>query len=418
MRRLHKLAVAVAVVGLTTAACGGGGNSQKTATVAPVANGSSTSPSAGTSGGTSQSSASSSPSSSASTSAAPALVVIKPAGDGSDVDPASQIQVSVANGKLTSVTAQLSGGSAVDGTLDPSGASWTSANPVGIDHTYKVTAIAMGDNGKAQTVTSQFSTASPDNTYAGTYTPDPGTTYGIAQPVSITFDKSIPDRAAVEKQLTVTSDPPVAGSWHWFGSERVDWRPQQYWAPGTKVTLHMRLDGVKSGSLYGKQNRDVTFTIGRSLIATMDADTKKMTVVTGGKTTTLLTSSGKPGFETWNGTMVVLEKDQDISMNSDTVGIFGVNAYDIPNVYWDVRLTPSGTFVHAAPWNAGKFGNVNGSHGCIGMSTDDAEWFFNQVIPGDPVTVVNSKDTVRADNGFGDWNLSWSDWIAGSALPH
>ncbi|WP_049871539.1 L,D-transpeptidase [Catenulispora acidiphila] len=345
-------------------------------------------------------------------------MVIKPAANSSGVDPSSPIAVSVANGKLTSVTAQLSGGDAVSGTLDPSGASWTSANPVGIGHTYKVTAVAVGDDGKQQTATSQFTTSTPGNTYAGTYTPDPGTTYGVAQPVSITFDKPIPDKAAVEKQLTVTSDPPVAGSWHWFGSERVDFRPQQYWAPGTKVTLHMRLDGVKSGSLYGKQNRDVTFTIGRSLIATMNAATKRMTVTTGGKTTTLLTSSGKPGFETWNGTMVVLEKDQDIRMNSTTVGIFGVNAYDIPNVYWDVRLTPSGTFVHAAPWNAGKFGNVNGSHGCVGLSTSDAEWFFNQVIPGDPVTVVNSKDTVRADNGFGDWNLSWSDWIAGSALPH
>ena len=414
MRRLHKLAVAVALAGLT-AACGGGGNSARTAAVAPVANGSS---SAASAGGTSQTAASSAPSSSPPAKTSPALVVIKPAANSSDVDPSSQIQVSVANGKLTSVTAQLSGGSAVDGTLDPSGASWTSANPVGLGHTYKVTAVAVGEDGKQQTATSQFTTGTPGNTYAGTYTPDPGTTYGVAQPVSITFDKPIPDRTAVEKQLTVTSDPPVTGSWHWFGTERVDFRPQQYWAAGTKVTLHMRLDGVKSGALYGRQNRDVTFTIGRSLVATMDASAHKMTVTTGGKTTTLLTSSGKPGFETWNGTMVVLEKDQDIRMNSSTVGIFGVQAYDIPDVYWDVRLTPSGTFVHAAPWNEGKFGKVNGSHGCIGLSTSDAEWFFNQVIPGDPVTVVNSKDTVRADNGFGDWNLNWNDWISGSALPH
>lgn len=417
MRRLQKLAVAAAVAGLT-AACGGGGSSSKTTAVAPVGNGSSASSSASSPGGGSQNSAPSAPSSSSSALTSPALLVIKPAANSSGVDPSSPIAVSVANGKLTSVTAQLSDGDAVAGTLDPSGASWTSANPVGIGHTYKVTAVAVGDDGKQQTATSQFTTSTPGNTYAGTYTPDPGTTYGVAQPVSITFDKPIPDKAAVEKQLTVTSDPPVAGSWHWFGSERVDFRPQQYWAPGTKVTLHMRLDGVKSGSLYGKQNRDVAFTIGRSLIATMNAATKRMTVTTGGKTTTLLTSSGKPGFETWNGTMVVLEKDQDIRMNSSTVGIFGVNAYDIPDVYWDVRLTPSGTFVHAAPWNAGKFGNVNGSHGCVGLSTSDAEWFFNQVIPGDPVTVVNSKDTVRADNGFGDWNLSWSAWIAGSALPH
>ncbi|NUR31726.1 MAG: L,D-transpeptidase [Catenulispora sp.] len=396
------------------AGCGGGGSGSKASkTSGGNPSSGSTSPASGGSSGSSSSDPA--PSTSSSPSSA-AVVVIKPAANTSDADPASQIQVSVAKGKLTSVTAQLSGGDAVAGTLDASGASWTSNSPVGVGHTYLVTAVATGEDGKQQTATSQFTTAKPAGLFVGTYTPDNGTTFGIAQPVSVTFDKPIADKAAVEKQLTVTADPPVDGAWHWFNAQRVDWRPEKYWAPGTKVTLHMRLDGVKSGSLYGKQNRDATFTIGRALVATMDVNTKKMTVATGGKTTTLLTSSGKPGFETWNGTMVVLEKQQDIHMDSTTVKIFGVNAYDIPHVYWDVRLTPSGTFVHGAPWNEGKFGKVNGSHGCIGLSSSDAEWFFNQVIPGDPVTVVNSKDTVKADNGFGDWNLSWADWTAGSAL--
>ncbi len=411
MRRLPPVAAA-AVLMLFLAACGGNGGSPKTTSGSPPSGGQSAS-----SGPASASGASPGQTSGASVGGA-ALIVIKPGTNSADVDPASQISVSVANGKLTSVTAQLSGGDAVAGTLDATATSWTSTNPVGIGHTYGVTAIATGDDGKQQTVTSTFSTAKPSALFLGTYTPDGGSTVGVAQPVSITFDKPIADRAAVEKQLTVTADPPVGGSWHWFGSQRVDYRPQQYWAAGTKVTLHMRLDGVKSGSSYGKQNRDVAFTIGRSLVATMDVNTHQMTVVTGGKTTTLPVSSGKIGFETWNGTMVVLEKVQDIRMNSATVGIFGVNAYDIPDVYWDVRLTPSGTFVHAAPWNVGKFGHINGSHGCIGMSTSDAQWFWNQVILGDPVTVVNSKDTVRADNGFGDWNLSWADWTAGSAALH
>lgn len=398
---------AVAALSLALAGCGGGGGPSKAAAAGGTTAAAGSPTSAGSPGV---------PVATSTTAGAPATVVIKPAADATGVDPSSAISVSVADGKLTSVTAQVSGGSAVDGTLDPSGASWTSANPVGIGHTYAVTAVAVGDDGRQKTVTSTFSTATPSATFLGTYTPDAGSTVGVAQPVSITFNTSVQNRAAVEKQLSVTSDPPVAGSWHWFGSERVDWRPQQYWAPGTKVTLHMRLDGVKSGSSYGKQDRDVTFTVGRSLVATMDAAKHEMTVVENGTTKTLLTSSGKTGFETWNGTMVVLEKMQDISMNSSTVGIFGVNAYDIPNVYWDVRLTPSGTFVHAAPWNEGKFGKVNGSHGCIGLSTSDAEWFFDQVIPGDPVTVVNSKDTVSPSNGFGDWNLSWTDWTAGSAI--
>ena len=406
MRRVPVLA-AIAALSLFLAGCGGGGSTKSAQP--PGSAGSSTPAAANPSG--------SQPSATPAAAGA-AVVVITPATNTTQVDPAAQISVSVAHGKLTSVTAQLSGGAAVAGTLAADASSWTSAAPVGVGHTDGVTATATGDDGRQQTVTSTFSTAQPASLFVGTYAPENGATVGVAQPVSITFDKPIADKAAVEQQLTVTADPPVSGSWHWFGSQRVDYRPQQYWAPGTKVSLKMRLDGVKSGSSYGKQNRDVSFTVGRSLVATMDANTHMMSVVADGKTTTLPVSSGKPGFETWNGTMVVLEKTQDIRMDSSTVGIFGVNAYDIPDVYWDVRLTPSGTFVHAAPWNAGKFGHVNGSHGCIGMSTSDAQWFFDQVIPGDPVTVVNSKDTVRADNGYGDWNLSWADWTAGSAVQH
>jgi len=85
-------------------------------------------------------------------------------------------------------------------------------------------------------------------------------------------------------------------------------------------------------------------------------------------------------------------------------------------VKWDVQLTPSGTYAHAAPWNEGKFGVVNGSHGCIGMSTSDAKWFYDQVRLGDPVTVVNSVDTVATNNGYGGWNVGWATWQQGSAL--
>src|SRR2546423_3316365 len=150
MRRLHKLAVATAVVALA-AGCGGGGSGSKASNT-----------SVGNTSSGSHSPASSAPSSPAPTSSSPdasaTVVVIKPAADTANADPASQIQVSVANGKLTSVTAQLSGGNAVAGTLDPSGASWTSADPIGIGHTYLVTAVAMGDDGKQQIATSQFST--------------------------------------------------------------------------------------------------------------------------------------------------------------------------------------------------------------------------------------------------------------------
>src|SRR5512139_2473313 len=269
MRRLV-LAVATSALSLVLAACGGDGSAKSSAP-----------PGAATSAGAPASSGAppDASQSSATPAGGPAVLVITPAPNTSNVDPAAQISVSVAHGRLTSVTAQLSGGAPVDGTLSADGTSWTSTAPVGIGHTYGVTAMATGDDGKQQTASSTFSTGQPSSVFVGTYFPENGSTVGIAQPVSITFTKPITDKATVERQLTVTADPPVSGSWHWFGSQRVDYRPQQYWTPGTKVSLKMRLDGVKSGSSYGKQNRDVTFTVGRSLVATMDANTHVMTVV-------------------------------------------------------------------------------------------------------------------------------------------
>ncbi|MDX6764988.1 L,D-transpeptidase, partial [Streptomyces sp. F8] len=70
------------------------------------------------------------------------------------------------------------------------------------------------------------------------------------------------------------------------------------------------------------------------------------------------------------------------------------------------------------------FGTTNVSHGCVGLRDDKgggsdtpAGWFFDRTLIGDVVEVVNSQDkTVAADNGLGGWNMSWADWVAGSAL--
>ena len=44
-----------------------------------------------------------------------------------------------------------------------------------------------------------------------------------------------------------------------------------------------------------------------------------------------------------------------------------------------------------------------------------AKWFFDASLIGDVVIVKNSKEqTVTPDNGLNGWNLSWSQWQAGS----
>jgi hypothetical protein len=172
--------------------------------------------------------------------------------------------------------------------------------------------------------------------------------------------------------------------------------------------------------LYGSTDKPLTLHTGDRIEAITDAGSHEMTFKDDGKVIrTMPVTTGKPGFDTRNGTKVVLEKEQFVQMRSATVGIAAgsSDSYDLP-VYWAVRVTWSGEYVHAAPWSQGSQGYANVSHGCTGMSTANAEWLFEHVRPGDIVKVVNSDGPTMTpfDNGFGDWNLSWSQWKQGSAL--
>ncbi|MFE4818079.1 L,D-transpeptidase [Streptomyces sp. NPDC056704] len=235
-----------------------------------------------------------------------------------------------------------------------------------------------------------------------------GQTVGVGMPISVTFDHAIPagERAEVERQLKVDAD--VEGSWSWvkdrnlLEGQRVDFRPRAYWSPGTEVT-------VRAGSGITRH-----FTVGRSLVATVDVRTHMMRVVKDGQTRSVPITAGAPGMDTWNGTMVVSDKATKVFMNSRTVG-YG-DAY-AGYYYYAVHLTTSGTYLHQNPKANTYAGHQNVTHGCVGLATDGtAEKFYDEVIPGDVITVVGSKDTVAVGNGYGDWNADWAQWRAGSAL--
>ncbi|WP_369247903.1 L,D-transpeptidase [Streptomyces sp. R41] len=235
-----------------------------------------------------------------------------------------------------------------------------------------------------------------------------GQTVGVGMPISVTFDHVIPaaERADIERQLKVTAD--VEGSWSWvkdrnlLDGQRVDFRPRAYWKPGTEVT-------VRAGAGITRH-----FTVGRSLVAEVDVRTHSMTVEKAGSTRRVPITAGAPGMDTWNGTMVVSDKATKVFMDARTVG-YG-DAY-AGYYYYAVHLTTSGTYLHQNPKANTYAGHQNVTHGCIGLATDGtAKSFYDEVIPGDVVTVVGSKDTVAVGNGYGDWNLSWEQWRAGSAL--
>jgi lipoprotein-anchoring transpeptidase ErfK/SrfK len=109
-------------------------------------------------------------------------------------------------------------------------------------------------------------------------------------------------------------------------------------------------------------------------------------------------SMGRPEYPTPVGTYTVLGKERDVEMDSSTVGI-PVDAPDgyLLDVEYAVRITSRGLFVHSAPWAVNSLGYENVSHGCISLSPEDAEWYFNTVNIGDPVIVQeNSIEVPRA----------------------
>jgi lipoprotein-anchoring transpeptidase ErfK/SrfK len=128
-------------------------------------------------------------------------------------------------------------------------------------------------------------------------------------------------------------------------------------------------------------------------------------------------SAGRDAYPTKNGVHIALEKFQVVTMDSQTVGI-PRNSADgyYEKVYWDVRISNGGAFVHAAPWSVGEQGSRNVSHGCVNISTSDAQWFFSFTQRGDVVDVVHSPaPPVLSDPGTADWNLTWAAWLAGGA---
>ncbi|MGW2421897.1 L,D-transpeptidase [Streptomyces sp. NPDC001709] len=348
-----------------------------------------------------------------------AAVTIAPKSGATGVDTSGALKVNVAKGKLTEVTVKDGKGRAVAGTITGGGASWTPSTHLAASTKYTVHAVAKDSEGREAAEDSTFTTLTPKNTFLGYFTPEDGSTVGVGMPFSVNFDRGITDPKAVEKAIRIRTEPAVDVEGHWFGNDRLDFRPEKYWKEGTKVTVDLDLDGVEGrDGVYGKQHKTIKFTIGRNQVSVVDAKKHTMKVTQDGKVIkTIPVTTGKPGYDTWNGQMVISEKLTVTRMNGETVGYGG--EYDIKDVPHAMRLTTSGTFLHGNYWGGDAFGNYNASHGCVGLSdvrggydgSTPAAWMFSHSIIGDVVVVKNSHDhTVAPDNGFNGWNMSWADW--------
>ncbi|MEU6365551.1 Ig-like domain-containing protein [Streptomyces sp. NPDC046931] len=341
-----------------------------------------------------------------------------------DPDKPLEITAPDSDARITDVTAMDARGRYVAGELTADGSRWHSTSPLAAGTHYTVRVSTEDEDGLPGRKVLEFDTAAPKKKLLKVgLGPETGT-YGVGQPVTAELSEPVKDkasRAIVERSLKVESVPRVQGSWYWVDDKMLHFRPKEYWPAHTTVTVHSSLVGVKvSDSLWGADSKPVRLTMGDRLIAVTDAAAHRMTVFKNDEVLRRIpVTTGRPGYDTRNGVKVVLAKQSAVRMRGTTIGISrsSNDSFDLM-VYWAARVTWSGEYVHAAPWSVGDQGYRNVSHGCTGMTTGNARWFFNTVRLGDIVQVVNSRGRLMDPfgNGFGDWNVDWGKWQKGSAL--
>lgn len=355
---------------------------------------------------------------------APAQLVILPAG-GRQVRPDEGVTVTALYGRIVSVTVRA-GRLSEPGAISADGGSWHTLYALDPGTRYHVTASAVNRVGKPVTASSAFTTLSAAVVMTPSASIPDGSTVGVGEPLIIQFDHPVASETAVEQSLVLNTSRPVTGAWSWFGSEEVDFRPQAFWPAHTHVYLNFHAAGLRAtDGAYATQNLGVRFSIGSSQIVVVNTRTHRLSYYLNGRRLwNWPESSGmhevNPAtgtyFDTEAGTFVVLYKKNPEIMSSASVGIkSGPFFYPPTPVYWSVKFTPSGDYLHAAPWSLGDQGFTNVSHGCVNLSPDHAALIYDRAQVGDVVIIKNSP--VPATSGdVTDWMYSWGRWLSKSTL--
>ncbi len=353
---------------------------------------------------------------------AAAEISYRPAKDASDVAPTDPIGIDVKNGWLQRVTLTNPDGKVVAGAFNGERTSFTVTEPLGYGVQYTWAGAAVGRDGKAVPLAGSFTTVDPQTQVNGQFQLGDGQVVGVAAPIILQFDAAIDDKAkpGVERALKVTTTPPVEGSWAWLpdevGGSRVHWRTREYYPAGTKVHVAASMYGIPFGDgAFGAQDVTLDFEIGRRQVVKAEASSHRIQVITDeGVILDLPCSYGEadlPRNITRSGIHVVTEKYEDFYMSNPAAGY--TNAHE----RYAVRISNNGEFIHANPSTTGVQGSSNVTNGCINLSTENAQQYYNTAIYGDPVEVTGTSiELSYADGDIWDWAVDWDQWKSMSAL--
>ncbi|MDP3972411.1 MAG: Ig-like domain-containing protein [Candidatus Nanopelagicales bacterium] len=240
------------------------------------------------------------------------------------------------------------------------------------------------------------------------------TRYGVGHMPTLEFSIPIPkkSRPDVINNLSASVSPKnVTVAFRWLDDQRLAYRPKKFWPGHSKITVTSDITTVPikyNGKTYWGERNSHTWRTGKSTIITIKADRHRGEVhVNGKKVRSISTSVGKPGYTTRSGIKTITDKFTVTRMTN--IGVTDDEVYDI-EVPYAMRLTETGEFLHAAPWN-GNIGYANTSHGCTNLYTSDAAWIFERAQWGDPVITTGTGRAMETWNGPGGmWNIPWTQW--------
>jgi lipoprotein-anchoring transpeptidase ErfK/SrfK len=358
-----------------------------------------------------------------------AKISVSPKTGTNDAPISTEIAYKVSKGKFKDLKLTNAKGKEVKGHMRSDGSSFVPDEPLDFGTKYVASVTAVDGDDISGTKESTFTTMSaPGNTINGSLWNGDGKTFGKAMPILLDFPRSfsVPEdkRASVEKRLFVSSKPKQVGAWHWFSGNHLEYRPKDFWKPGTKINVRYGLAGLPlGGGVYG--SGDVTATVN---IDTKDREVhvsnkdKNLKATEDGKTVkTMDVSLGKDAKPSYSGTMAIMEKKEKTTFDTTDEPEChgkegGENCYKA-KIKFAQRLTWSGQFIHSAPWSVADQGHRNVSHGCVNVSDKNAEWIFNFTDVGTPVIIEGTGHNLPAGDGFTAYNLSWDDFLKGSYLP-
>jgi len=252
---------------------------------------------------------------------------------------------------------------------------------------------------------------------------------GVGQLVTMNFSSPVGRKAVVERAIKVSSEKPLPpGSWGWLSDTTAIYRPKTFWPANAKIKFQLDLDQVvlrsaevnknQRSTWVGNKNagRTVVLKTGRALVITIRDNTHRMYVTRNGKLVkTFPVSLGKEGYRTRSG-IKILTNEKYVNLRMRGTDRFSGEDWDVIAPY-SIRLTPTGEFIHGAPWAYYRMGLANGSHGCTNMYIGDARWIYHHVRAGDPVITKGTNSKMETTNGTPGsyWNYSYKEWKNKSA---